>query len=108
MVMTDGEVVGALLAAKTLGNSPELEALGVEIGKLYTDHGLPVDIALSELNKKRPLSSGQKLLVLDGACQWLIQHKRNSGATEESIERQRQTNRELLRRFLTKGEVGVY
>lgn len=82
----------------------EFEKLGIKIGKLYTDHGLPPDMALDriKLNKK------QKISVVYGVCQWLIEHKRKSGATEKSIERQRKTNRNMIESFIKKGEMGVY
>lgn len=96
--------LGALVQSKVQPVSGALQELGVKIGKLYTDHGLPVDMALDRLN----LTKEQKLSVLDGVCQWLIEHRRNSGATEKSIERQRASNRRMVERFIAKDEVGIY
>ena len=93
-----------VLLSKVQPGSKELQELGVKIGKLYTDHGLPIDMALDRL----PHSKEQKLSILDGACQWFIEHKRNSGATEKAIERQRTTNRKMIEDFVKKGETGVY
>ncbi len=84
--------------------SQELQSLGIEIGKLYTNHGLPVDMALQRL----PHTKEQKISILDGACQWFMQHKRNSGATEKSLDRQRAANRKMLDDFIEKGETGAY
>lgn len=106
--MTDKEVAGRLIQAKMRSEAKYYNDWGLKIGQLYTDHGLPIDIGLAELNKRFKMTEEQELCVIDGACEWLIQHKRNSGATEKAIERQRKTNREMLRSFLTKGETGAY
>lgn len=81
-----------------------LHVLGVNIGKLYTDHGLPIDMALAKLD----ISDEQKIAVLSGALWWLVEHRRNSGATEEAIERQRKANRSIMEVFIKSGETGVY
>jgi len=86
-------------------DTERLRNMGVEIGKLYTDHGYPIDSAFDQL---ATYSKDQKLLILNGASSWLIQHKRNSGATDAAIDRQRRTNREMLDRFVKTGEVGIY
>jgi hypothetical protein len=78
--------------------------VGVSVGKLYTDHGFPIDMALAQLK----YTKRQKLLVLHGALSWLIEHKRNSGATDKSIVRQRKSNKTTLERFISTGESGVY
>lgn len=96
--------VGSILESKVQPFSNDLQELGIEIGKLYTDHGLPIDIALDELSYTKE----QKISILDGASQWLIEHKRNSGASDKSIERQRQANRKMMEDFITKGETGIY
>lgn len=78
--------------------------LGVKIGKLYTDHGLPLDMALDRIK----CTKEQKINILYGAQNWLVEHKRNSGATEKAIERQRATNIKTMEVFLRTGETGVY
>jgi hypothetical protein len=55
-----------------------------------------------------PYERGVKLQVLNGACEWFIEHKRLSGATEKAVERQRQANRKMVEDFLATGESGVY
>ena len=97
-------VLEELITSKVQYNSDELQKLGVQIGKLYTNHGLPIDMALSSLNHTKM----QKLSILDGVCQWFIEHKRNSGATEKAIERQRNTNRKMVEDFLRTGETEIY
>lgn len=82
----------------------ELIEFGIEVNKLYTDHGLPLDITLNRLEHPQD----QKLIILEGACEWLVQHKRNSGATEKAIERQRVANRNMLEAFAKGKELGVY
>jgi hypothetical protein len=106
--MTDEELAGRMVQAIAYKNAREYVDWGTKIGRLYTDDGLPIDFGLRELEKKLTMTEDQKLLVIHGACGWLVEHKRNSGATEKSIERQRKLNRDMLRRFLTKGEVGAY
>lgn len=98
------QALEALIVGITNDDDGKLEALGIKIGKLYTDMGYPIDMALARLT----LSVERKLVVIDGACQWLIQHKRNSGATDKSIERQRNTNRKMLEDFMRSGETGAY
>lgn len=97
-----------LLQALAQPGSKELQSLGTSIGKLYTDHGLPLDMALTELDKKHPYSKLQKIAILFGAQNWLIEHRRNSAATEKALDRQRNTNRESMSRFIKTGESGVY
>lgn len=93
-----------LLEALMLPNADQLKEVGIKIGRVYTDFGLPIDMALDrlELNKK------QKLCVLFGAQNWLIQHRKNSNATDKALDRQRKINRDALNRFIKTGEVGVY
>lgn len=93
-----------LVESKTQPFSKQLQELGIKIGKLYTDHGYPLDMSLGVL----PHTKEQKLSILDGACQWFIEHKRLSGATEKSIERQRNTNRNIVESFIAKGETDIY
>lgn len=81
-----------------------LENFGIEIGKLYTNHGLPLDISLSRLEYCKEF----KLIILHGACEWFLQHKRDSGATEKAIERQIATNEKIMDDFVKTGEVGIY
>lgn len=83
---------------------PELQELGVKIGRIYTDHGLPIDMALDRL----PHSHEQKIAILNGALSWFVEHKRQSGATDKAIERQRATNRDIMERFIKTKETGVY
>lgn len=85
-------------------NDGFLEDMGTQIGRLYTDFGLPIDMALDRL----PYTYEQKITILHSALGWFVEHKRNSGATEKSIERQRKSNRELMERFIKSKEVGIY
>jgi hypothetical protein len=96
--------LATLIGATTQPHAQDLEELGIQIGKLYTNQGLPVDMALASL----PHSQEQKLSILDGVCQWLVEHKRLSGAPEKAIERQRSANVKLITDFLQKGETGAY
>ena len=93
-----------IIKSKLQPSSEQLQEIGIKVGQLYTDMGLPIDMALDKLE----MTKEQKISVLDGACQWLIEHKRKSGATDKSIERQRKTNREMLERFIKGKETGVY
>jgi hypothetical protein len=89
----------------TLPNRQKLVEFGIEIGHLYTDKGFPVDMALDRLPN---LSKLEKLAVLTGLCNWLIDHKRNSGATDKAIDRQRKLNNKMVDDFIKTGETGVY
>lgn len=102
------EAIGTLLEAISLDTDDELDSFGVKIGHLYTDHGLPIDMAFDKLNQRFDLTSQQKLAVLNGALWWLVQHRRNSAATEKALDRQRKINRETVERFIRTGEVGLY
>lgn len=99
------EVLTKLIDAVALDHDHKLQDLGIEIGKLYTDRGLPVDIALDRLKQ---YSEIQKLAIIHGVCRWLMAHKRNSGAGDKSIDRQMIANNKMIHDFLSKGEVGVY
>jgi len=95
-------VLGEILEARA--KYPDDIELGVKIGKLYTNMGLPPDMALDRID----VPQDRKIAILAGCCDWLIEHKRNSGANEKAIERQRKTNRKMIEDFITKGEAGVY
>lgn len=102
--MQTNEAHASLIASKVQPFSKELQKTGIVIGKLYTDHGFPLDMSLARLEYTKE----QKVSILDGASQWLIEHKRMSGATEKAIERQRKANRKMLEDFIKKGETGAY
>ena len=104
MAMSGTNVLVELLESNSLIHKDKLKQLGVQVGKLYTDHGFPIDMSLDRLN----IGIAAKLAVLDGSCQWLIEHKRRSGATEKAINRQRKANLEMVTRFIETGETGVY
>lgn len=100
-------VVGELIKSQLMIESEDMNhllRLGERIGKLYTDDGLPIDIALQSPS----IPSDSRLLVLYGACKWLIEHKRRSGATEKAIERQRMVNRRAIESFINFGECKIY
>lgn len=100
-------VIGHLIQSHTTTTSENMDhilRLGERIGKLYTDDGLPIDIALQSPS----IPSENRLLVLHGACKWLIEHKRRSGATEKAIERQRAVNRRAIESFINYGECKIY
>lgn len=82
----------------------ELIEYGKSLGKLYTDFGLPIDMSLARIEANKDF----KLLMLDGALAYFIEHKRNSGASESAIERTRKSNRKAIENFIKKGEVGIY
>jgi hypothetical protein len=92
------------LLESVAADSGKLHELGIQIGKIYTDHGLPIDIAFDKLSFPKE----HKTAILNGALHWLVLHKRNSGATEKAIERQRKLNRDYMEKFIETGEVGLY
>jgi hypothetical protein len=98
-----GALMIALANQETAGS---LVAFGQKIGKLYTDFGLPIDMALERLPAS--YTKEQKLLVLHGALSWLIEHRRNSSAGDNAIERQRKLNRHALELFWADKETGMY
>src|SRR5688572_20712027 len=100
---SEKEIVGQLLEALSKDDG-QLKKMGVKIGHLYTDIGLPIDMAMDRLDLKKH----QRVAVLNGVCEWLIEHKRNSGGTEKSINRQKKSNRAMIARFIQTGEVGAY
>lgn len=89
---------------EALKDNKHLHNFGIDIGKLFTDYGLPIDISLSNLSHTK----SEKIALLHGALSWLIEHKRTSGASDESIERQRKTNKKLMENFIVNDEVGIY
>lgn len=101
----DKAVLGELIGAyATNPNHDQLFDFGVDVGKIYTDHGLPIDMALDKIQYPRE----SKILILHGALWWLVEHRRNSSATDKALDRQRKNNREVMRSFLKTGETGVY
>lgn len=102
--MSDREIIGSLLQAKSQPGAEELFEMGIKVGKLYTDQGFPVDMSLDTIK----CTKEQKMQVLFGALNWLIQHRRNSGATDKAIDRQRASNVEAMARFIETGETGIY
>lgn len=101
--MTTNDWRGELVAAIATHDT-KAEEFGTQVGKLYTDKGLPIDMALDRIDWPKE----RKIVVLQGALDWLIEHKRNSGGTEKSIERQRKTNAAAMERFINGGETGMY
>lgn len=97
------DIPDGLLEA-TVTDNGKLHELGVKIGKLYTDFGLPIDIALDRL----PHTKDQKIAILSGAQWWLVEHRRGSGATDKALDRQRKANRQAMESFIKTGESGVY
>lgn len=93
-----------LLEALASDKDHRLQDIGKRIGQIYTDHGLPIDMALERLD----MTKQQKLAVLSGAQNWLIEHRLNSNATDTALERQRKANRDALHRFIKSGETGIY
>lgn len=94
-----------LMEANSQFGHSQLVDIGKQLGRLYTDHGLPADMALDRLQGYSEL---QKVSIVDGICQWLNEHKRLSDASENALERQRKANRNMLERFVSTGETGAY
>jgi hypothetical protein len=74
--------------------------LGKDLGRLYTDNGVSLDQAMKSLGVKKK----QKLIVLEGACEWFIDHKKAHGATVAEIRRQRSVNRKMIEQFKSTGK----
>ena len=98
------EFMDAYLDPSVGGERDRFIAIGMELGKLYTDFGLPLDMSLGKIN----LPKAHKAIVLYGALQWLMTHKRNSGANDRALERQRDTNSRMMRTFLEREETMEY
>lgn len=98
-------MIQELLDAVAMDHDQELNNLGHKIGRIFTDHGLPLDMAMDRLPQ---LDRLQKLAVLNGACEEILEHKKRSGATPKAIERTQQSNRDMITRFIKTGETGAY
>jgi len=100
-----GEIIEAIANCQISNMSKDavIES-GREIGRLYTDHGFPIDMALERIDANRDY----KILLIMGAHEWLIEHKRKSCAGEKAIERQRKANRTMMESFIKTGETGAY
>ena len=94
-----------VLEALTYSRRDEFLDMGKQIGRIYTDFGFPIDMALEKLPES---TKQQKLLIIMGAQNWLIEHRKNSSATDKALERQRRINKEALERFIQTGETGMY
>ena len=104
--MSDTTLRQTVRAVINLPNRSRLIDFGRTLGRLYTDNGLPIDIAMDELPEGTTID--EKTVILVGVGEWLIEHKRKSGATEAAIERQRKANVKMLADYQAKGEVGLY
>jgi hypothetical protein len=84
--------------------------MGKQIGKIYTDFGLPIDMGIDHLVQSNHIANDkyQKAQVLFGAQSWLIEHRRNSNATDKALDRQRRANMTAMYSFLKTGESGIY
>jgi hypothetical protein len=102
-VMDNTQIIVPLATAMAQDDG-YLNDIGIKVGKLYTDHGLPIDMALDRL----PHDFEQKIVILNSALSWLVEHRRNSGATDKAVDRQRKANREIMARFLKTKETGAY
>lgn len=101
-------IAGILLESLTQKESGLLKSMGLKIGRLSTDHGLPLDVSMKQLEKSTQYDLGKRLVILHGALSWLLEHKRKSGATEKAIARQRVSNRKAIESYAHTGEVGIY
>lgn len=88
----------------------DLFEIGRDIGKIYTDFGLPIDMAIEHLVESNHIVNDKrsKVQVLSGAQNWLIEHRMNSNATEKAINRQRKSNMQTMLAFIKTGESGIY
>lgn len=100
----NAQLIAGIGKANAAGEQKKLHEYGIELGKLYTDKGLPLDMALDRVTATHEV----KLVILNGALSWFITHKRNSGATEKAIERQRRANAQYLDNFINNKEIGAY
>jgi hypothetical protein len=82
-----------------------IEDMGDKIGRLYTDHGFPIDMSFDRLPHE---CEKYKPYILFCAQQQMLEHKRMSGATEKAIEQTRTNNRKIMQQFIKTGEVGIY
>lgn len=104
--ITKYEDIVDLLASTPPQRLEALQQVGEGMGSTYTDHGLPVDMAMSKLKQLHPrLSRNDLALVLFFAQSWIMEHRHASGATEKAIERLREQNRKQFMRFIKTGEV---
>ena len=88
-------------------NRKRLEEEGTWVGRLYTDKGLPLDMSIAEL-RKRNFTEDDIFIIVEGALTWFVQHKRNSGATDKALNRQREQNSKTMSAFLAGRETGLY
>lgn len=84
----------------------ELYRKGLIIGDLQITHGLPIEISVVELCKKG-YSKDQIIAILNGAFHQLVMHKRKSGASVESINKQRKSIRKAMDNFINDREIGI-
>lgn len=102
-------VLAALVDSLMLPDHKQWVTFGRTLGRLYSDKGMPVDMSLAEVAKRTPgLTQHHYVAMISGVGSWLIEHKRNSGATEKSIERQCDANNKMVADYLKRGEVGLY
>jgi len=100
-------IIEKIILSLSNPNREYLEEQGTWIGRLYTDKGFPLDMSIAEL-KKRNVTEEDMFVIIEGALTWFVQHKRNSGATEKALNRQREQNSKIMAAFLAGKETGLY
>ena len=79
---------------------PDLEKIGEKMFKFETQHGLPSEIFMDELLKKRKLTNDEKGRVLEKFLTLSLEHKLKSGLIEKNIGKTKERNRKLLMNIL--------
>lgn len=101
-----GRVVEAF--ANTHEKREELDHYAKAMADCYTDYGLPPDMALTELKKKRKFSEDELVYLISVLQSHLLEHRRKSGITEARVEKIRVRNRDQIEAFIKTGEMGIY
>lgn len=109
--MTDQELLKEICRIKIIYLKDHYyENWGKNLFKLFTQHGLPPDIGLEELEKLggKKFSKDEKLAIIVAFLDEMTEHKIKSGIGEKRLQQLKEHNKKILKGFLEKEEIGIY
>jgi hypothetical protein len=89
-------------------NRIDLEDLGKEMFRMFTEQGFPPDNFLSELEKYYKFTNEEKVYILYNYNNYFTQHKIKSGIGEKRFKDLQDFNRGILIKVYKTGEAGIY
>lgn len=105
---THTENLANLLQVGASPTGSQMRELGRLMFTMYSQEGLPPDMFLDELGKRKEFSVSERALIVTYYLLESLDHKRKAGITDERVDKLRARNLSLLSQFMETGELGVY